>query len=230
MIIFCFDLSKETSKTIKQSLSDFDGCAVYSNKAVSKIKNLVPPMEDSIAFIDTRIHIEQFNGFSLASEIRELLPECHIVFISTYLEDMPFCFKNLIRPSGFVLKPFSAFDIRSIVSSIEETTRKSREKNYLHVSTHEYKGNIKIEKIVYFATINKKIFLKTIDGMEIVFYSAISTLEKKYGDSFVRCHNSFLVNKRFIKNIDKDELILSGLSEKLPVSKKYRPYLLEKMI
>ena len=143
------------------------------------------------------------------------------MFMSLYPEDMPLCFKNLIRPSGFLLKPIAPPEISELLHSISQHERKTAKTNIIHISTREYKYNIEINKILYLSTVGKKLYVKMTNGEKLEFYGTLSALEKEY-DNFVRCHSGFLVNKLYIKGIKRGEVELVGCSETLPVSKKYK--------
>lgn len=45
----------------------------------------------------------------------------------------------------------------------------------------------------------------------------LSSFEEKLGDSFIRCHNSFLVNLNYVKTMRRNEIILSN-GERISVS------------
>lgn len=227
MKIFCFDNSRESSKTISDSFENFSSVlfSFYDNEAIPNITQLIDTPAETIVFIDTRLHGRKQNSFSIAMSIREKFPLCHIVFMSSYPEDMSFCFKNLVRPSGFLLKPFSSLEAAKIISDVLQNIKKLRKAKTLYISTHEYKRSIETDKIIYFSTFGKKLFLKTADGERIEFYSTMSKLEAQFSEDFVRCHSGFLVNREYIKGFKKGEIELRGLSETLPVSKKYKPYM-----
>ncbi|WP_290770923.1 LytTR family DNA-binding domain-containing protein [Anaerofustis sp.] len=80
--------------------------------------------------------------------------------------------------------------------------------------------NIKIEEIIYFETINRKIILHSINDT-IEFNSTIKELENKFKEcDFVRIHRAFIVNSKYINKIFKGEAILSN-GERLIVGRNY---------
>lgn len=223
MDVYCFDNDKSTEKLLKSILQrgEAEVSKFYFNEKISNITD--SGKEGSIAFIDTRIQGKRQNSFSLAGLIREKFKDCHIVFMSAYPEDMAHCFKNLIRPSGFLLKPLFENEVLSIYYAVDSYIHKRQRIKTITISTHDCKRIIELDKIVYFSTISKKIFCRLKDNERVEFYGTISNLEKEYTDNFTRCHSGFLVNKQYIKAIRKNELELFYCDERIPISKRYRP-------
>lgn len=222
MIIFCFDTDCRNEEVFRNAFKSGDVVVhqFYFNPKLIEEKVFSNGC-NIVVFIDTRVNTKGKNAFWFAIHFRERFPECHIVFTSHFPEDMAYCFKNLIRPSGFLLNPISSSEISLVLSDINQLESKNKRRNTIPIVTREYKYNIEISKIIYFATIGKKLGLKLVDGKTLEFYGTISKLEREY-DSFVRCHSGFLVNKMYVKGIKKGELELIGCDETLPISKKYR--------
>lgn len=224
MTILYFDKNDESQNVIRELVSEgkIKNCRFFANENVSNAITQAQNSDAVVAFIDTRLHGKRQNGFSIAAAIREQLPKSHIVFMSSYQEDMVFCLKNLIRPSAFLLKPLSRSEILSLFNSIDEEIRRKKSCDVFSVSTHEYRRSFEVGKIVYFSTFGKKLILKTSDGEKVEFYGTIRELEDKFDGRFIRCHSGFLVNKTFIKGIRKGEIELFGFDELIPISKKYK--------
>lgn len=226
MIVYCFDNDNQTENLIKSVIpADSHDVQFYFNEKIANIR--ASSRTDVVAFIDTRIHGKRQNGFSLALLLREKIKDCHIVFMSDYPEDMAHCFKNLIRPSGFLLKPFSKNEVSSLYNTIEAYIRRMSRASTITISTHECKRIIELDKIIYFSTSDKKIFCLLNNSERIEFYGTISNLEKEYSEEFIRCHSGFLVNKKYIKSVRKNELELFDCEEFIPISKSHRTVIFE---
>lgn len=226
MIVYCFDNDNQIESLIKSAISSYTSDFEFHFN--EKIANIRPSSgTDVVAFIDTRIHGKRQNSFSLAVLLREKLRDCHIVFMSAFPEDMAHCFKNLVRPSGFLLKPFSPSEVSSLYNSIEAYIRRQARASTISISTHESKRIIDLDKIIYFSTSDKKIFCLLNNAERIEFYGTISGLEKEYSEEFVRCHSGFLVNKRYIKSVRKNELELYDCEDLIPISKRHKTVIFE---
>ena len=58
-----------------------------------------------------------------------------------------------------------------------------------------------------------------LDQKKEVCCDKLSDLEEQMGEQFVRCHQSFLVNMKYIRRIEKESLILEN-GKRIPISKK----------
>ena len=72
-----------------------------------------------------------------------------------------------------------------------------------------YKQVFYIDEIRYLESNAHRTIIHTL-GNEYVCYEKISEFEKEMGDSFVCCHQSFLVNMKFIKNISRYRVLLNN--------------------
>ncbi|MBE7051422.1 MAG: response regulator transcription factor [Ruminococcaceae bacterium] len=227
MVVYCFDNDKSTETLIKSVIpaNEMQNVEFHFNDKISAIHSA--PGSDTIAFIDTRIHGKRQNGFSLAMLLREKLKDCHIVFMSLYPEDMALCFKNLIRPSGFLLKPLSKSEVSAIYYAVDAHIKRHNRSRTFVISTHDYKRCIELDKIAYFSTSSKKLFCRLNNNERIEFYGTITDLEKKFGDDFTRCHSGFLVNKQYIKAVRRNEMELLDCTETIPISKRYKPLIMD---
>ena len=225
MNIFFFDNDKfsiKTMKTIGQRITARE-VNVNINMPLGDLIFALHSGEETVVFIDTRFSAAN-GSFFLAKTIRAQSPDCHIVFMSSYIEDMSFCLRNLIRPSGFLLKPLNKSEVNEIINQISEESKrhKNRSNEKLYISTQEIKKTIKTDNVLFFTTSGKKILCKTADGENVEFYSTIKELESKYCDSFIRCHSGYLVNKNMISEYSKGMILIKNSCETLPVSKKYK--------
>ena len=66
--------------------------------------------------------------------------------------------------------------------------------------------------------------LHTVDGESVEVFTSVSALEKRYHHLFLRCHQSYLVNPGYIRNIRRFKLTLSDGTQ-LPIpEKKYTAF------
>lgn len=199
-------------------------CTPVINLPPVELLASLPPRHASLVFLDTRYNGA---GFALAESIRKTAPLCHIVFLSAYAEDMSFCFRNLLRPSGFLLKPVSCDEIFSIIRAVlrQDAGEEEGRAEKICLSAQDFKRTIDVSEILYFSTRGKKLICRTTDGETVSFYGTLKALEKRYAGNFIRCHSGFLANRDLVLEMKKGELYLKKCSEALPVSKKYRPHI-----
>ena len=160
-----------------------------------------------IYFLDINLGSDM-NGMKLAQQIRLLDPRGFIIFITAHSELSFMTFQYRVEAMDFVLKDNPAeakVKIRECLLNAME--RYSLQTNKVHkVYTIEAGGrkiHIDYEDILFFETSGNihKIILHAKDR-QIEFSGTIKELTGTLGDSFVRCHRSFLANKNNINEID----------------------------
>lgn len=228
MYIYFLDSDSESQDTFHslipwvQSLD----CTPVINIPPFELLRALSPKSRVLIFLDTRYN---GTGFALADEIRHAAPLCHIVFLSAYAEDMSFCFRNLLRPSGFLLKPLGDLEMQSIIRAVlrRDSPLDETRAEKICLSAQDFKRTVAISDILYFSTRGKKLICRMTDGEIISFYGTLKSLETRYAGNFIRCHSGFLANRDLVLGMKKGALDMKNCSESLPVSKKYRPRITE---
>ena len=78
---------------------------------------------------------------------------------------------------------------------------------------------VPIETIDYIESIRRKVFIHSDDGM-YQMYSTMRDIIAKLPESFLRCHNSYLVNSERVVTVRSTEIVLTS-GAKIPISKRY---------
>lgn len=138
-----------------------------------------------------------------------------------------------VSPNALLLKPYKEEQLREILSEFVSAAlsrlETSSEKELFVIETRDTIKRIPYHSILYFEAREKKIFLRT-KSEEYGFYSTIDTLAEKLPEGFRRCHRSFIVNIKKIKNIDRaDGLLLLTEEASIPFSRSYRKEIQESL-
>ena len=140
---------------------------------------------------------------------------------------------GLIRqscPTAHMILVASTLDMESVREVLSESVRsyiarfKSRDdEQYFVVETRGERELIPMDRIRYYETREKKVFLNTGDR-EYPFYDTLDQLEERLSEKFLRCHRSYLVNKTRISKVylSKNTLVLDE-GEEIPLSRSYKP-------
>ena len=132
-----------------------------------------------------------------------------------------------INAQSLLLKPLDSESVKEVLNeSISSYITKFSEKdddNFFVVETRGERELIPYDRILFYETREKKVFLNTGD-MEYPFYGTLDQLEEKLADRFLRCHRSYLVNKSKINKIylSQNHLLLNS-GEEIPLSRSYKP-------
>lgn len=177
-----------------------------------------------IYFLDIDLN-SSMNGMKLAQQIRLFDPRGFIIFITAHSELSYMTFQYRVEAMDFVLKDNPAeakVKIREcLLNAMERYTLQTNKTHKVYtIETGGRKISIDYDDIFFFETSSNihKVILHALDR-QIEFCSTIKDLTHTLDDSFVRCHRSFLANKKNIKEIDmKNRIIYFTNGETCPTS------------
>lgn len=166
-----------------------------------------------IYFLDIDLGSDM-NGMKLAQQIRLSDPRGFIVFVTAHAELSCMTFQYRVEAMDFVLKDNPAeakVKIREcLLNALERYTLQT---NKMHkVYTMEAGGRkicVDYDDIFFFETSGNihKLILHAKDR-QIEFSGTMKELAGTLGGDFVRCHRSFLINKKNIREVDAKNRII----------------------
>ena len=166
-----------------------------------------------IYFLDIDLNSDM-NGMKLAQQIRLFDPRGFIVFITAHSELSYMTFQYRVEAMDFVLKDNPAeMKVKLRECLLKAMERYTLQTNKMHkVYTIEAGGrkiSVDYDDILFFETSGNihKVILHAKDR-QIEFSSSLKDLTSTLDNNFVRCHRSFLVNKKNIKEIDAKNRII----------------------
>ena len=202
-------------KSIFAMLSDEDIQFIHydRNKTIKETINESKTVQAAIVDVTSEF------GLELASDIREQCPNTEIMIIAD-MTISPIKYLNpSIKASALLLRPFEkelAYDtLKSFIKQFYvQQTLQDDGSNYLLKKKGEDVA-IPFDSILYLEARNKKVYL-ICDAKEYALYDTLETIKDTFPDYFIRCHRSFLVNRKHIENVkyaegciylDNDEVI-----------------------
>lgn len=75
-----------------------------------------------------------------------------------------------------------------------------------------------LDEILYLESRAHRTMIHTYEGEEVC-HDKIADLEQRMGENFVRCHQSFLVNMKYIRQIENESFKLEN-GEEISISKR----------
>ncbi len=229
MRVFIFENDASHAEHLIKLLGGFaDGKnELVLNPPISRFSCGAENFDDAVFLVDTRFKIPGGNFLTLARRIRENSGMCHICFMSPSPGDIGFCYKKLVRPSAFLLKPVDGGELRSLLSDIdnfERTYRMQPDDLQILLKTRGIRKVVWASNVIYFTSYDKKVLCYTESEEKIAFYDSLGSIENLYRRFFLRCHSGFLVNRKRIVGFSKKRMVLSlsGISGEvleIPVSK-----------
>ncbi|WP_342558060.1 LytTR family DNA-binding domain-containing protein [Metasolibacillus sp. FSL K6-0083] len=151
------------------------------------------------------------NGLDIAQAIREQDPLAHIIFITTYANYLTLTIKYKLAALDFIVKDTSSQIQTDITDALQAAFTKYRQfgttnqDKWFQIKIGEKIKNIALTDIYYFETASQphKVELHERNGC-YSFYGTLKELDY-LGEDFFRCHKSFLVHLKKIKEVNFKE-------------------------
>lgn len=149
-----------------------------------------------IIFLD--IEMEKEDGISAAKKIRNIDKNVLIIYVTSYENHMKESFT--VRPFRFLLKPVNEKVLRICFKAAYEEI--SSGDFYFRYSFQRINHKVAIRDILYFESNKRKITIVTVNGF-FELYGKLNEIERSLKDckiSFLRVHQSFLVNYKHVQS------------------------------
>lgn len=166
-----------------------------------------------LLFLD--IHMQKVNGMKTAEYIRNHNIDVDIIFLTVSKEHVF---------EGYTYKAF-AYCLKPIEENklSKELLRYLQEKNQcsecLNITMKGKEQRIPLNKILYFESDKRKVIAHTVTE-DITFYAKMDEIDDMLDEKlFLRCHQSYIVNRAMIDSMKRTEIIVQGMS--IPMSRKY---------
>lgn len=202
---------------------------IFMIKACSgeELLNLIKEQPVDIAILD--IEMNGIDGIQVGRKIRAKFPEAIIVFITGYGEYALEAYK--LEAFQYITKPITekAFYklIERAVLRFEERKIYLEKKMFYTFKTRQQIISIAYEDIYYFEKQGKKtIVMTTKDGYE--FNNPLKQIINDLNSNqFLRCHNSFIVNRDKIREVIGSDIIFRNIKKSIPISRRYKTYIMD---
>lgn len=157
------------------------------------------------------------NGLELARELRDADGAAAICFVSAS-EDFYREAYDLYAVQ-YLIKPVSREAVRRLLDQVQKVFIKCKEKT-LRYSWRRASGTIPYGKILYISSRGHVLSIRCTDGKVQESAGKLNDLERQIcGDTFLRCHQSFIVNIYHVDGMRGSDLTVAG--EQIPVSRRY---------
>ena len=202
------------------------------------------------AFLD--IEMPGMDGFSLAVEILNMVPNISIIFVTAHSQFATKAFE--IDAVDYILKPFSSERLQAALRKLERQRVSFDPEDILRLkqAIHREIVEQKLQRIILWS--NNGVILVNISQIKCCFVekgrrgvrvvtddgecssrdSFQDFLDKVGEERLIRCHRSFAVNPNHLREIGIDHnstmvAQIDGCSRLIPVSRQYGPVLRRKI-
>ena len=166
-----------------------------------------------IVFLD--ICMQTIDGIAVARRIRETNEEVCLIFVTSMAQYALDGFS--VHASGFLVKPISYTDFAAEMR-IALRRVSSRSSGFFTARNADGIHRIAFSSILYVEVLNHSTLVMTPEKSNS-FYIPLREVELQLsGQTFHRCHASYLVNFEHIRSIQQNSIILTN-GQQIPVSK-----------
>ena len=218
-IIICDDCQKDRTflnsllrEYEKKSIEQFYIMEYASGIGLCEDKGILSNCQ--IVFLD--INMEKQDGLKTAIKIKELHPDIYIVLVTAYMSYSLEGYK--VKASRFLLKDDLEQTIKECMDSLIRDIRKKD--CYVEYSFVEGMVKLLTDDIIYIETARHKNVFYTKKNVYTI-YKKMDEIEAELCSlGFVRIHQSFLVNMRYIEKISSYVLrLITGKEISVPKSR-----------
>ena len=156
------------------------------------------------AFDKTVAEDEGKNGIDFACELGQKYPFLQIIYMAEQdVEYAQTIFLSPVQPAGFLIKPVKTdYVCKLLLLAIERMKNNSQERLIVQGKLRHTFCNW---EILYLESKGHTTEIHTASGKVYECKDKISELEQRAGKEFVRCHQSFLVNLRYVEGLGKEK-------------------------
>lgn len=156
-------------------------------------------------------------GIELARELRATDEAAPICFISTSNDFYREAYD--LYAIQYLIKPVHREELEELIDKVEKIFRRDGEKS-LPYTWRRASGTIPYGKILYISSQAHVLSIYCTDGRVQESSGKLSDLEQQIcGDTFVRCHQSYIVNMYHVREASGTALVTGGMM--VPVSRRY---------
>lgn len=201
--------------------NDLKAKVVYSSEKPIDIFNYIKNNNLDVLILDIDLKGD-FSGLDLANEIRKCNKNMYLVFITAHLEYALVAYK--LKTFDFLSKPITIERLEETILRIFEDVSDNQNENFIKLDNS--KVIIKEREILYIKKDHTKLIYKTSNN-NYETYSSFSKVEHNLPKNFIRCHKSFIVNVKNIKNIESNTTVVFNENNHCSIGPKYKENLLE---
>ncbi len=168
-----------------------------------------------VVFLD--IDMPEISGFDIAEKISDN-KRTLIIFLTTHDE---LVFSSLkFQPFRFIRKSFFEDELSEVLDALIGVLSKRIAGRKFKLQTKSHDVYVDIDQIVYIEIYGHWLHVHTNDNEVLECYGILSDYESQLEPfDFVRTYKSYLVNCRYIRSVEKDQVVLDDKTT-IPLSRR----------
>lgn len=154
------------------------------------------------------------------------------VIITSALADSKLYAYDNLHCYQYLEKPFRVEQARAVIEQALKMPQQKEQERYIHLRDDSTVMAQKVEEIVYVYYKDRKLVLRSIDGVSVFYYKSLKEIKKQlFSNCFLQCNRNTLVNRRYIWKADMahGRLKLKGNYGELLIGTTYRRKICEEL-
>lgn len=161
------------------------------------------------------IELSGKSGIDFAQEMRRRNDMTSIIFVSSHEGYLRYGYN--IQPIHFLIKPI---DFNMLYNAISADLRINHSTSQILLNFKNKTYTINTSDIIFIEIIGHSLYIHTEEG-KTAFRQTMAEIEQMLpGEFFCRCHNSYIVNLRYINEYSRAEIIMNN-GTVLPIGRRY---------
>ncbi|MCL2047727.1 MAG: LytTR family DNA-binding domain-containing protein [Defluviitaleaceae bacterium] len=187
-----------------------------------------------VIFMD--IYLVQGNGIAVSKIIRQTDKNCLIVFVTTSADHAIEAFG--VDAAHYIRKPISREEVAAVLEKCGKLL--SKKGCFIPIKSNRDIKKVYLAELLYTEVYHNTCRIVTLNG-EIKIRQTMSEIERLIRDTesgahFVRCHQSYLVNLDFVKEVtdncfvmENRDIVIIRRSDRTAIKAAFEDYLFAKM-
>lgn len=186
---------------------------------------LIDNYDHTIDLIFLDVKMKMVNGFQAAKQIRKIDEKVGIIFLTTLSQYGLEGYKY--QATNYIIKPLKYIRLKVEMDNFIQR-HQNEDDPFLFIANDLGKYKIFLKKLRFIETSNRNLLFHT-EPEDVICYQKMKEIEENLsGKGFVRCHNSYIVNLFFVKDVKKLNIeLITG--EIIPLSQPRRKEFMEKL-
>lgn len=171
-----------------------------------------------IAILD--IEMEGENGILLAKRLNKKVPDCRIIFLTSYIDYAPEVYET--QHIWFVVKNRAdEYFEPAMNKALESLDKDNATAPAILIRENGRKILVPIRDILYIGKVGRKAQIHCLDREYYDTRRPAQLISESLDKYFLRCHQGYWVNFQMIKELDHEEFVLQEGTH-IPISRTYR--------
>ncbi len=171
-----------------------------------------------IVFLD--IKMKELTGIEISKIIRKSNEKVKIIFITALEHYWPEGYT--VNAYRYIIKPIKENELYNIIKDLIKIINKNKE--FILLKKDDVLEKVLINDIKYLGIENRKVLVHTINGVYSTYIPLGKWESELYGHDFYKPHNSYLVNFKYIKQINKNNVVLTDGELVYVSQRKYKEF------